>query len=62
MRLADLCYQAIEQVYLIKWLVSVCVCMYVCIYIYIYIYIYLFIYNRNAQDLIFYNFYHFPET
>ncbi len=29
--ISNLCYQAIEQVYLIKWLVSVC--MYVCVYI-----------------------------
>ncbi len=33
--ISNLCYQAIEQVYLIKYLVSVCV------YIYIYIYIYM---------------------
>ncbi len=35
--ISNLCYQAIEQVYLIKWPVCVCVC--VCVYIYIYIYI-----------------------
>ncbi len=32
--ISNVCYQAIEQVYLIKWSVSVCV------YIYVYIYIY----------------------
>ncbi len=32
-------YQAVENVYLIKWPVIACVC--VCIYIYIYIYIYI---------------------
>ncbi len=26
--ISNLCYQAIEQVYLIKWLVSVCMCVY----------------------------------
>ncbi len=35
--ISNLCYQAIEQMYLIK--LPVCVCVYcVCIYIYIYIY------------------------
>ncbi len=43
--ISNLCYQVIEQVYLIKWPVSVCVC--VCIYMYMYIYsmyIYIYIY------------------
>ncbi len=31
--ISNLCYQAIEQVYLIKWPVSVCVCVYIYIYI-----------------------------
>ncbi len=35
--ISNLCYQAIEPVFLIKWPVSVCVC--VCVYIYRYIYI-----------------------
>ncbi len=36
--ISNLSHQAIEQVYLIKWPVSVCVCVYIYIYIYIYIY------------------------
>ncbi len=31
--ISNLCYQATEQVYLIKWPVSVCVCIYICVYI-----------------------------
>ncbi len=48
--ISNLCYQVIEQVYLIKWAVSVCVYiyiymyMYICICIYIYVYIYVYIY------------------
>ncbi len=31
--ISNLCYQAIEPVYLIKWPVSECVCVCVCVYI-----------------------------
>ncbi len=41
--ISNLCYQAIEQVYLIKWPMSV--------YIYIYIYIYICIYTQFAVGL-----------
>ncbi len=34
--ISNLRYQAIKQMFLIKWPVSVCVCVCVCVYIYIY--------------------------
>ncbi len=50
--ISNLCYQAIERVYLIKWPVSVyiyvCVCIYIyiciCMYLYMYMYMHVFIY------------------
>ncbi len=48
--ISNLCYQAIEQVYLIKWMVSG-VCMYICVYIYIYIYIYIYTYTLKYKIL-----------